>query len=178
MYPIETINYILALATIVMQVVGVGFLAIFFLRTRFPDLGDVGAFLTKWGMWGGLLVSLAGIALTLLYSEVIGYVPCGLCWLVRIFLYPQAILFAIALWKRDRSVVDYSIALSAFGFVVALYAHYLQMGGASLVPCPASGVSDCARRFVFEFGYVTLPMMGVTLFAFLIVLMLFVRKRN
>ncbi len=177
MYSVETINYILALATLAMQAVGAGLLAVYFLRARFPDLEDVGAFLTKWGLWSGLLLSLAGIALTLLYSEVIGYVPCGLCWLVRIFLYPQAILFAIALWKRDRSVADYSIVLSAFGFVVALYTHYLQMGGSSLVPCPASGVSDCARRLVFEFGYITLPMMGVTLFALLIIMMLFVRRR-
>ena len=87
--------------------------------------------------------------------------------------------FALALRKRDSNIADYSIALSIAGGAAALYQHYLQMGGTSVLPCPASSSEavDCAVRFVFEFGYITFPMMALTLFAFLIVLMLFVRKR-
>jgi len=50
------------------------------------------------------------------------------------------------------------------------------MGGNGVLPCPASGVSDCARRYVFEYGYITLPLIGATLFVFLIVLMLFLLR--
>ena len=95
----------------------------------------------------------------------------------RVFLWPQVILFLLALWKNDRSVADYSIGFSILGGIAALYQHYLQMGGGALIPCPASGAGDCAQRILFEFGYITFPLMSATLFAFLIVLMLFVRKR-
>ena len=77
-----------------------------------------------------------------------------------------------------RDVACYSIALSILAGSAALYPHYLQMGGTSVLPCPASGAGDCAQRIIFEFGYITLPLMAATLFAFLIVLMLFVRRRQ
>ena len=179
MFPIETINYWLALGTICLQIITGAFIALFFLRARFPDLEDIAAFLRGWGLWIGFCITILASALTLFYSEILGIEPCGWCWIQRAFLYPQIILFAIALRKRDSNIADYSIALSIAGGAAALYQHYLQMGGTSVLPCPASSseAADCAVRFVFEFGYITFPMMALTLFAFLIVLMLFVRKR-
>lgn len=113
---------------------------------------------------------------TLVYSEYLGVIPCGLCWLQRVFLYPQVLMFAVAWFKRDRGVVLYSIPLSIAGFVVALYQHALQMGMSSPLPCPAAGEADCAKRIVFELGYITFPLMAASLFAFLIVLMLIYKR--
>lgn len=174
-----SLNYWLALATLVMQITGIAFLALFFLRNKFPDLHPIASFLETKGLWIGLLVTLGGVILSLYYSEVLGIAPCGLCWLQRVFLYPQAILFALAVWKNDRGIADYSIALSIFGAGVSLYQHYLQMGGASVLPCPSVTTgADCVQRFLFEFGYITFPLMSFSVFAFLIVVMLFVRRRN
>lgn len=179
MYPIEFYNYWLSVGTIAMEIVGVGFIAVFFLEKKFPDLRDIAALIEKWGIPLAFALAFAGSALTLFYSDVLGISPCGWCWFQRVALYPQILLFAIAWWKQDRRVADYSIALSIFGGVIALYQHYLQMGGTSVVPCPATAAQavDCAVRFVFEFGYITFPFMSFSLFAFLIVLMLFVRRR-
>jgi len=174
---LETTNYIVALGVLAMQIVTVGFLAVYFLRKKLPDLEDVAKLLSGWGLLLGFLVTLGATAMTLYYSEILGIQPCGWCWVQRVFLWPQVILFGIALWKRDRSVALYSIALSALGAIVALYQHYLQMGGNSLLPCPATGAGDCAQRFLFEFGYITFPLASFSLFAFLIVLMLFVRRK-
>lgn len=174
----QDLNYWLALATLVMQITGIAFLALFFLRKKFTDLAPIAIFLETWGLWIGILITLGGITFSLFYSEILGVAPCGLCWLQRVFLYPQALLFAVAIWKSDRSVADYSIMFSIFGGVVALYQHYLQMGGASIVPCPAVATgADCAQRYLFEFGYITFPLMSFSIFAFLIILMLFVRDR-
>ncbi len=175
--PVETLNYLLAVGTLAMQVAGAGFLALYFLQKRFADLRDIAGLLSRWGIWVGLFLTLGATAMTLYYSEVLGFVPCGWCWVQRVFLWPQVVLFALALYKRDRSAADYSIAFSIFGAAAALYQHYLQMGGSALIPCPATGAGDCAQRLMFEFGYITFPFMAATLFGFLIVLMLFVRKR-
>ena len=180
----ESLNYILALGTVGLQLLAVAFLAVFFLQKKFPDLQGIGTFLSNWGLWIGFVLTLASAALTLYYSDVLGILPCGWCWFQRVALYPQVILFAIALWKTrtsdvlvvKRHVADYSIGLSSFGLVVALYMHYLQMGGHGVLPCPATGAGDCGQRFMWEFGYITFPLMAASLFAFLIVLMLFVRK--
>ncbi|MFA7310026.1 MAG: disulfide bond formation protein B [Candidatus Paceibacterota bacterium] len=184
MFDVALIDQYLGLASVAMQVLGVGFLALYFLRSKFADLGDISSLLEKWGMWLAFLLTLGSAAMTLFYSEILGFAPCGLCWLQRVFLYPQVFLFAVALWKQDRRVADYSIVLSTVGVIVALYQHYLQMGGTDVIPCPATGVTgggitaDCAQRFFFEFGYITFPLMSAVLFAFLIVLMLFVRSRR
>jgi len=179
MYDVGTINYLVGLATLGMQLATAALLAVYFLRKRFSDLEDIAGFVARWGLWAGFLLTLGAMGMSLFYSEVLGFAPCGLCWVMRIFMYSQVVLFALAIWKRDRGVAEYSIALSVFGLAVGLYQHYLQMGGTSVLPCPAtsSEALDCAVRFLFEFGYVTFPLVGATLFTLLIVVMLFVRKR-
>lgn len=179
MFPVETLNYYLALGTVLLQVVTVALLALYFLDKKYTDLRDISVLVEKWGVFKGFAVSLFGMAISLFYSEVLGFVPCGLCWLGRVFLYPQVLLFMIALWKKDRRVADYSIGLSIFGAIISLYQHYLQMGGTVVLPCPAVAAqgADCAQRFLFEFNYVTFPLMGFSVFAFLIVIMLFVRRK-
>ncbi len=179
MYPIEFYNQWLGVGTLILEILGVAFLALYVLRARLPDLSAPAQLLSRWGLWIGFALSVFGIAATLFYSEVLGLAPCGWCWFQRIFLYPQAVLFAIALYKKDRAAADYSIGLSILGGIVALYQHYLQMGGSALVGCPSNpGPADCAQRFMFEFGYITFPFASFSLFAFLIVLMLFVRRRD
>jgi disulfide bond formation protein DsbB len=179
MYPIETINHWLSLAVVGLQIVCFAFLALFFLRKRFPGIVPAADFLGKRGLWIGFFLSLFGVAISLFYSEVLGILPCGLCWLQRVFLYPQVLLFAVAIWKWDYHVADYSIVLSVFGGAVSLYQHYLQMGGTSILPCPAVTTgADCAQRYLFELGYITFPLMSFSVFAFLIILMLFVKYRS
>lgn len=179
MYAIEVYNQWFGLGTLILDILTVAFLALYFLRTISPEFAPASMLISRGGLWIAFALSLFGIAATLFYSEVLGLAPCGWCWFQRIFLYPQAVLFAIALYKRDRSVADYSIGLSIFGGVIALYQHYLQMGGSALVGCPSNpGPADCAQRFMFEFNYITFPFAALSLFAFIIVLMLFVRRRD
>ncbi len=168
------LNFWVALGTVGLQVGSVVLLALYFFKSE--PLSGVVSLLSKYGILLGFLVSLAGIVLSLIYSELYGIVPCGLCWLARVFLYPQAVLFGIALWKKDAGVWLYSLGLSVLGAVITLYHHYLQIGGTSVLPCPAAGNVDCAKRFIFEFGYVTFPLVAFSGFVLLIILMLFVAK--
>lgn len=177
MFPVQVLNYWLSLGTVLLQVATVALFALYLLRGQLPAFSWAVALLRRWGLWMAFVLAGAGSALTLFYSEILGFAPCGLCWLQRVFLYPQVVLFAIAAWRRDTSIALYAIVLSVFGALVALYQHYLQMGGNALIPCPATPGADCAARFLFEFGYVTFPLMAATLFAFLIALLLFAREK-
>jgi disulfide bond formation protein DsbB len=174
-----SLNFFLALATLLLQIAILVLLALFFARKKFSQFEQVTSFLVAYAIPAGFFLSLVTAGMTLYYSEVLGFVPCGLCWLQRIFLYPQAIILGIAWWKKDRNAADYSIALSIIGSVVALYQHYLQMGGTEVLPCPAvAETGSCAQRIIFEFGYITFPLMSFTVFAVLIVLMLYVRAHK
>lgn len=177
MFDIESLNHLVGLGTIAIQIAAVALFAVYFGRKRFPTFQDIGVSTARWGLRAALLLTLAAIAAALFYSDVLGFEPCPLCWWQRVFLFPQAILFALALWKGEGSrIAYYSIALSIAGFGIALYQHALQMFPGSL-PCPATGVS-CAQRLLFEYGYVTFPLVAASVFALLIVLMLFVRNGN
>jgi disulfide bond formation protein DsbB len=112
-----------------------------------------------------LAVVIGAILMTLLYSEIFGFIPCSLCWFQRIFLYAQPFVLATGMYLRDTRAYSYTAVLSVPGFIVAMYQHYIQMGGSEVVNCPASA-GDCAQRFLFEFGFVTFPLIAAFLFMF------------
>lgn len=170
---VELLNFLLALGTLFMQAGVVVLLFLFFFKKDSPLLRLLG----RYGIHLVFLLSLGGVIFSLIYSEIFGFVPCGLCWLQRVFLYPQLILSGIALIKKERLIADYLISLSVFGVTVSLYQHYLQMGGREIAGCPVVGAgADCAKRILFEFGYITFPLMSFTIFALIIVLMMIVGR--
>ena len=171
------LNYWVGLGTVLLQAATVVLLLAYVFRKN-PLAEFVGNLAGKYGILIGFVFSLIALVMSLVYSEYFGVEPCGFCWLSRVCMYPQVLLFGIALFIRDTKIALYSIWLSVFGALISLYHHYIQMGGDHVLPCPASGVADCAKRFIFEFGYITFPLVGFSLFAFLIVLMFFVRRRS
>lgn len=132
-------------------------------------------YIKAFGLYVAFLFILTGSSLALVYSDVFGIVPCGLCWLERIALFPQLIIVGIALYYREYASIRSGIALSVVGFIIAAYHHYIQMGGGEFVRCPTSG-ADCSMRFMYEFGFVTFPLLAALSFAFLIVLYMYVLK--
>lgn len=173
---VSTLNYLLALGTVAMQLVTVGILVALITRS------EMGAALVSSASHHGLallfILAAVGTGMTLYYSDILGFEPCALCWWQRVFLYPQIVLYGMALLKERyrATALDASLVLSAGGLGVALYHHALQMFP-NAIPCPAQGVS-CAQRIVFELGYVTFPMMAVGLFGFLIALIFVVRRSS
>jgi hypothetical protein len=163
---IEQLNFLLALGGIILLLSSV--ILAFDLYTKNFTLKPL---IDKYALVVAFLLTLDASATTLLYSEVFGFIPCGLCWLQRVFLYPQVILLAVALYTKDKTVALYGIALSIPGVLVSLYQHYLQMGGSEFIACPTAGTgTNCAERILFEFGFMTFPLMSAFLFLFLIAL--------
>ncbi|HEU4677726.1 MAG TPA: disulfide bond formation protein B [Candidatus Paceibacterota bacterium] len=168
---IETLNGILAYAGVAALVVTA--LLIIDMRGK----RALAPYIVKWGLLATFVVALAGTVLSLVYSDVFGLVPCGLCWFERIMLYPQVLLVGTALIVRERTIPRYGIVLSTVGLVISLYHHYIQMGGGEFVRCPAAGVgADCAKRFMFELGFITFPLLGAISFALLIALYVYLRR--
>lgn len=135
--------------------------------------------IARFGLGVAFGASLIASLLTLVYSEVFGVIPCGLCWMERVMLYPQVLILGAALYYNDRSVVRSGIVLSVVGLVISLYHHYIQMGGSQFVKCPAAGAgADCAKRFLFEFNFVTFPLLAAITFAFLLAVYWYLRQAD
>ncbi len=136
----------------------VGFLALIFRHS-------LGRGLVNWAgkhaLVLGLLVAVIAVAGSLFYSNAVGFDPCYLCWWQRVAIYPLLLLFITAVVKKDRGVFTYVLPLTLLGLVFALYHAYVQWGGSPLIPCDAT--ASCAKLYVYEFGYVTIPTMSLTI---------------
>ena len=159
----QTIIMTLVLGSLALDAAILGIIASLFNR---PMRDAVMRLIRAYGVLAIFLLSATSIAGTLFlqYADLLS--PCILCWWQRIFMYPIGIISLIALVRGRRlsDMSDYVIVLSALGFVVALYQHLLQiLPSGLLAPCDASG--DCAVRLIFEFGFVTIPWMALSVFA-------------
>ncbi|MDQ1281738.1 MAG: hypothetical protein QG630_89 [Patescibacteria group bacterium] len=136
-------------------------------------------FLNKLGDFAlplGFFSTLFAMTISLIYSDYLNQLACGLCWFQRIFIYSQVVLFAVAYIKNDLKIFSYSFYLSVIGGIIALYHEYLQLGYSELVPCPAvSTVVDCVKPTFISYGFITFPFMSITLFSFLILLAIAVK---
>ncbi len=127
--------------------------------------------ISKYSLPIAFFVLLDSTIISLIYSDYLGVLPCGLCWFQRVFIYSQVFIFGYAWYKRDTKVWGYSVVLSVAGLIVALYHQYLQMGYSPLIPCPAiASTIDCAKPTFIEYGFVTFPFMSVVLFIFMLLL--------
>jgi disulfide bond formation protein DsbB len=165
----QQLNYILAIGAIAL------FFCTLLLIIDYKTKQYLTLYIERFGLHLAFLITSGSVFMTLLYSEYFGILPCGLCWMERVALYPQVALVAGAIYFKDTIMPKHGIVLSVFGLIVSLYHHYIQMGGSEFVKCPTSG-ADCTKRFLFEFDFVTFPLLAAVLFAFLIVLYLYILK--
>jgi len=155
----------LALATVGLQVFAAAILVALCLP-RAPQSRALLGFVRRYALAIGFVIAVGAVVGSLYYSDIVGYEPCSLCWWQRVFIYPQMVLFAIALWRKDKNIFDYTLALSIIGGIIALYHSYIQYGGSPLFECGVEAVS-CAKRFVYAFDYITIPLMSLSTLAVL-----------
>jgi len=118
----------------------------------------------------GLMVSLVATLGSLFYSDVMLFTPCKLCWFQRIFMYPQPILFLIAMkTKRNMSIIWNSLILSLIGGLIAAYHYLMQIGVVTEGGCGVVGMTaSCSEYFGLAYGYITIPFMSLVAFVFLV----------
>lgn len=177
---VELINTVAAGLTIVAQIAIVVVIVELLAAKRGAPLPEPARFFGTHAIFLGFLASLGALLASVYYSNVAGYEPCLLCWYQRILLWPQALIFGLALLKKkDQSVVDYAIFLSVVGALIAIYHVYIEFGGTDILNCDAvEGAVSCSRRYVQEFRYVTMPVMSLTTFVGIMVTMLCAKRRT
>ena len=109
---------------------------------------------------------------SLILSFYFKLAPCDLCWYQRIFLFPLPLIAFIGLIIKDIRARLYVFVLSCIGIVFALYHSFLQMQvfKKDTVFCNPTSLIDCATPDFVHFGFVTIPIMSLTVFLFLLIL--------
>jgi disulfide bond formation protein DsbB len=128
-------------------------------------------------LWLAWLVALVTTLGSLYFSEVADFIPCKLCWYQRIAMYPLVVLLLVAALRRDRMVWVYVVPQAAIGALIATYHSQLQA-----FPDQSSSfctlAAPCTERYVWEFGFVSLPLMALIAFAFITSMVLVARTQG
>jgi disulfide bond formation protein DsbB len=138
-----------------------------------PVTTKLSRFIANHALVLSFLVAFSAMVGSLFYSHVAGFDPCELCWLQRMFLFPQVLIFAVA-WYRswmykisNGEVLRYGLAMSIVGGAIALFHYYGSMFNTDiLAACEAGGVS-CAKQYFLSFGYINIPFMALSTFILL-----------
>lgn len=174
---IPVVNQLISSLTLGGQIIIAILIATFLLRGR---NGGAVELIEKYGLHFIFLASLGATVVSLFYSNFANYAPCDLCWWQRVFMYAIFFISGLALFKKDdETIMDYILMLATLGGLVAFYNSYLQYGGAPLIPCAANAEAiSCSQRFVFEYNYITIPLMSLTGFILVVVIATIKRAMN
>lgn len=114
---------------------------------------------------GAWIVALTASLAVLFIGEVLGQMPCLLCWYQRAFMFPLPIVLGLGLWCQDRRVGRYGMALALAGGAIALWHLGLYAGlvPERIQPCTATGPS-CTDADQLVFG-VPIPLLSFLAFA-------------
>ena len=168
---------IVGFLTLISNILFVGILVVIAVHSesRLKMFNFVHKYVLELLFWGVM----AAVIGSLVYSNIIGFPPCDLCWYQRIFMYPQAIILFMAMRRKDKSVIDYLVPLSILGAIIALYQSFVQWGFSfgSILACTANG-GECAKVYVKEFSYITIPFMSFSVFMYIIVLKFIYYRHN
>lgn len=124
--------------------------------------------------WVVAVVASLGV---LFIGEVLGQVPCNLCWFQRAFMFPLAVILSVATYRGDFGVRVYALPLAVAGWLVAGFHTLLYVGiiPEEIEPC---GVGpSCSSVDMTILGNIPLPALSVLAFTVIIACLLPLRRR-
>jgi disulfide bond formation protein DsbB len=139
---------------------------------------EAGSLLGAKGVWLAWLVALVATVGSLIYSEVVHFEPCRLCWFQRIAMYPMAVILLVGAIRREFQVKYYALPFSLVGLGISVY-HYLLQRFPNLEGGACDPDNPCSGIYVDIFGFVTIPFMAGCGFILISVLLgIYVNKNS
>lgn len=123
------------------------------------------------------VIALVSTISALFIGEVMGQMPCVLCWYQRIAMFPLVVVLGIGAFRGDTGVWRYALPLAIIGLITAGH-HSLQYSGllpSPIVPCQASGPS-CSGAGMLVMG-IPIPYLSAAAFAGITLLLSLLRRK-
>ncbi|MBC7981552.1 disulfide bond formation protein B [Candidatus Parcubacteria bacterium] len=138
-------------------------------------------YIQKNAMYLILVQVFVAIVGSLYFSDVKGFEPCVLCWYQRIFMYPLLPVVAIALWRKENKIYQYTLPMAMLGIIISIYHNLLYTGIIKNEEFCSTGIS-CTSKYIEYFGFVTIPFLAFLGFAVIIGLSIinrnYIKKQN
>ncbi|MBX0328943.1 disulfide bond formation protein B [Oscillochloris sp. ZM17-4] len=121
-----------------------------------------------------LLAAMVATCGSLFFSDMLGWLPCQLCWYQRILMYPLTVILAVGILRRDRGLHWYALPLSLMGMGVSTF-HYLEVMKI-IEPSPCSGVVPCSIDYLTPIltgplGFIKIPFLALVAFTIISIML-------
>jgi disulfide bond formation protein DsbB len=147
----------------------VGLLALFGVR---GPLDTLRRWLWGYELWAAFVVAAVATGGSLFYSQVVGFIPCELCWFQRICMYPLSIILLLMAIRGANRAARYLLPLPIVGACVSIYHmligyHAITEPSGCFVGAPGTG---CGLNWIKpeSFGYLQIETLALTAFLLLI----------
>jgi disulfide bond formation protein DsbB len=129
-------------------------------------------------LFAAWIIALAATAGALFIGEVMGQAPCHLCWHQRVFMFPLAVILAVASFREDTGIWRYALPIAVLGGLVAAFHSLLYAGiiPEAIKPCAATGPS-CSSAEMTILG-LPLPYLSLAAFTAIAVLLIPASRRK
>ncbi len=119
------------------------------------------------------LIALTATLSALFIGEILGRMPCTLCWYQRIAMFPLVAVLGVALWSGDPRGRIYALPLALTGLAVASWHSGLYAGliPEPILPCTQAGPS-CTDRSAQTILGLPIPFLSCVAFSAITLLLL------
>ena len=137
---------------------------IFFSRknSNIPELRDFSLIYAS-------LVALVSTTGSLIYSEVIGFIPCTYCWYQRFVMYPLAALLIYVVIKKK--FIRLAGLFAGLGGAISIYHIYTQNGGGPGGSCSID--VPCSLKYVEVLNFISIPVMALAAFTTIVLSLMY-----
>ena len=126
-------------------------------------------------------VALAAMIISLIFSEILKYPPCTLCWYQRVFMYPLVFIVPIGILLEDPRIYFYSLILGFIGLIIATYHTLIYHGIIQEAFKLCNAELSCKTKQFELFNLISIPVMSLVTFLIIVILNLigvFYEKRT
>ena len=137
-------------------------------------------FISKWAtyyIYVAWLIAIVSVVGSLYFSNVVGLVPCVLCWYQRIAIYPLALIIPIGLVRHDETLAEYILWFGGIGWLFGLYQVLLQYGFIHEATTCSFGVS-CISDYYLWHTFLTIPLLSFVALSILTILSILVLRER
>ena len=164
---VQVYNTLLALLSLVALIAAISLTTYRIFRR--PGAGrSLGPINALWMAWVVAAVATTG---SLIYSEVIHFLPCKLCWFQRIAMYPMTVILFVGAIRKEAAARLYALPLAIGGLAISIW-HYLVQSFPAMEGGSCDPTVPCSAKYVDVFGFISIPFMAGAGFALIAVLLL------
>lgn len=134
---------------------------------------------TSWSLvFSAWLIALTASLGALFIGEVMGQLPCNLCWYQRVFIFPLVIILAVGCFNDDPGAWHYGLPLTVIGALIAGF-HSLSYAGVLPTQIQPCGLGpSCSSADMTIFGALPLPFLSLLAFSGIAILLILARRRH